>query len=215
MSTEQGAASDADVVALVPDVRRLARSVSYKTGGAVDADELFSIGECALVAAAVRWEPSRYPELRCYAMPRVRGAMLDYLRLIDPMSRRSRTRLKQLEADPAAASSPSAARILESKLSIVSLNTFDNPDEACFSMTDAGGAPDSHKYNPELLVPAIQRLSPVEQFVIWQTCVSGVVDKRVGAFIGGLTGSRVQQLRKAALQRLRQFFTALNKEPCQ
>ena len=56
-------------------------------------DDLASVGKLALISAMAQCSGSA-DEVRAYCFVRVRGAMLDELRRLDPMSRRQRGRIK-------------------------------------------------------------------------------------------------------------------------
>ncbi|MBL8958058.1 MAG: sigma-70 family RNA polymerase sigma factor, partial [Myxococcaceae bacterium] len=71
-------------------IDRVTRRVAARTGGAVSADELFSAGALGLIAAAQRFDPSRDVNFETFAEYRVRGAVLDELRAMDPLPRRLR-----------------------------------------------------------------------------------------------------------------------------
>lgn len=63
----------------------------------VNADDLHGAGVMGLVAAAERFVPSQASTFEAYARLRIRGAMLDELRKLDPCSRRSRIRGKKIQ----------------------------------------------------------------------------------------------------------------------
>ncbi len=71
-------------------IERVTRRVAARTGGAVSADELFSAGALGLLTAAQRFDPSREVSFDTFAEHRVRGAVLDELRAMDPLPRRLR-----------------------------------------------------------------------------------------------------------------------------
>lgn len=77
---------------LVPLLRRIAaRMVTDRTL----IDDLVQEGQIGFLEAARRFDPSRGIKLTTYAMPRARGAMQDYLREADPLSRRQRQLARQ------------------------------------------------------------------------------------------------------------------------
>ncbi len=71
-------------------IDRVTRRVAARTGGAVTAEELFSAGALGLIAAAQRFDPARDVSFETFAEYRVRGAVLDELRAMDPLPRRLR-----------------------------------------------------------------------------------------------------------------------------
>jgi DNA-directed RNA polymerase specialized sigma subunit len=70
-------------------LRFLASRKSQCTGGAVDIDELFSIGECAVAKVLQKFDPSK-GSFSAWAFSHAKWAMQDYMRKIDTVSRRQR-----------------------------------------------------------------------------------------------------------------------------
>jgi RNA polymerase sigma factor for flagellar operon FliA len=73
---------------------RCARRLAARTGGAVQADDLWSAGALGLLEAARRFEATRDVRFETFAEHRIRGAMLDEMRRVDrvPRSVRRKTR---------------------------------------------------------------------------------------------------------------------------
>lgn len=78
-------------------VHYLARRLHNTLSDEADLDELVSAGLGGLLAAAEGFEAERGLAFSTYAATRIRGAMLDELRRIDPLSRGARTRARRLE----------------------------------------------------------------------------------------------------------------------
>jgi RNA polymerase sigma factor for flagellar operon FliA len=81
---------------LLPAVKRMARSQSRRHPNA-DMEELVQVGTLGLLEAAERHRNDQ----TCaegFALRRIRGAMLDFLRRQDPLTRRQRRAVRQLEA---------------------------------------------------------------------------------------------------------------------
>jgi RNA polymerase sigma factor for flagellar operon FliA len=78
-------------------VHYLARRLHSTLADEADFDELVSAGTIGLLAAAEGFEPERGLSFSTYAATRIRGAMLDELRRIDPLTRTSRERARRLE----------------------------------------------------------------------------------------------------------------------
>ena len=64
-------------------VKRIARSIHFQIGQ-LDVDELASVGNEALVGAAMRYDPSSGASFSTYAHYRIRGAMIDAIRSAVP-----------------------------------------------------------------------------------------------------------------------------------
>lgn len=62
-------------------------------------DDLYQSGMIALMEAWAKYDPSEGASFRTYAFYRIRGAMLDYLRGLDTVSRSTRMALKKIETN--------------------------------------------------------------------------------------------------------------------
>ena len=78
-------------------VSRIARRCARSLGGAIDVDDLTSVGIMGLIQAYDKYEPMEGKSFRSYAEFRVRGAILDEMRRIDPMSQPMRRRVRKFE----------------------------------------------------------------------------------------------------------------------
>lgn len=80
-----------------PLVRRIAMRVVRRLPPTITIDDMLSAGWVGLAEALTRCS-SQMPEeeVEAYVSHRVRGAMLDYLRSLDPMSRRMRSASRQV-----------------------------------------------------------------------------------------------------------------------
>jgi len=78
-------------------VHYLARRLHTTLADDADLDELVSAGLGGLLAAAEAFDASRGLAFSTYAATRIRGAMLDELRRVDPLTRGARTRARRLE----------------------------------------------------------------------------------------------------------------------
>ncbi|MGM0578359.1 MAG: sigma-70 family RNA polymerase sigma factor [Myxococcota bacterium] len=78
-------------------VRKLARRYARTSGGVLDVDDLVSVGVMGLLQAHQNYDPSGGKPFRTYAEFRVRGAILDELRRVDPMSQPQRRKSRRLE----------------------------------------------------------------------------------------------------------------------
>mgnify|MGYP006277833969 CR=1 FL=1 len=78
----------------VPLVHRLADRLSMSTGHEQYRQDLVGAGMLGLVQAAHRFDPSLGNQFITFAYPRVRGAMVDFLRSNDILGRSARERLQ-------------------------------------------------------------------------------------------------------------------------
>jgi RNA polymerase sigma factor for flagellar operon FliA len=77
-------------------VRRAAKRMARTLPCQVDPDELLSAGAFGLLAAVERFEPTRGIKFTTFARQPISGAMVDYLREIDHLSRVARSQANQL-----------------------------------------------------------------------------------------------------------------------
>ena len=80
----------------MPLVRKIALGLSRKAPSSVSVDDLVSAGLYGLVDAASRFDPERADQFQSYAEARVRGAMIDELRSVGPLSRDLRAKSHRL-----------------------------------------------------------------------------------------------------------------------
>lgn len=96
----QGADSADSVTALTKQhvglVHHVARQLSRRLHDKVELSELVSAGAIGLMQAAASYEPARGLTFSTYAVPRIRGSILDELRRHDYMSRGARRKARAL-----------------------------------------------------------------------------------------------------------------------
>jgi RNA polymerase sigma factor for flagellar operon FliA len=89
---------DGLITAHLPLVHHVANRMYRATGRSVDLDDLVSAGTVGLIEAAHGFDPDRGLAFATFAVPRIRGAMLDDLRSVDTASRSVRSRQKAIQA---------------------------------------------------------------------------------------------------------------------
>lgn len=77
-------------------VHHVARQLARRLHDQVELDELVSAGAIGLMQAAASYEPSRGLTFSTYAVPRIRGSMLDELRRHDHMTRSARRKARTM-----------------------------------------------------------------------------------------------------------------------
>ncbi len=92
------AAAERLVLAHVRLVQPIARKVLAGLPAHVELSDLIQDGMCGLIGAARRYNARRCVPFTLYAKHRIRGAILDGLRRVDPATRDSRCKVKKLEA---------------------------------------------------------------------------------------------------------------------
>ena len=78
-------------------IERLARRIALRVGIPSALDDLWSAGALGLLDAASRFDPSRNVSFETFVEHRIRGAMLDELRLMDHLPRRLRAQTGELD----------------------------------------------------------------------------------------------------------------------
>jgi RNA polymerase sigma factor FliA len=78
-------------------VRAIAANIRVKIPVHIETEDLIHDGLCGLVDAAKRYDVARRVPFVLYAKHRIRGAILDGLRLMDPVSRDLRAKAKRVE----------------------------------------------------------------------------------------------------------------------
>jgi RNA polymerase sigma factor FliA len=81
----------------LPLVKSVARGVARRLPSWIDPDDLISAGCLGLISATERFDPTRGITFGLFAKYRIRWAIMDELRAIDPVSRRRRQRMQHLE----------------------------------------------------------------------------------------------------------------------
>ena len=85
------------ILSHMPQVKLLAHRL-HRRCPQVEFDDLISVGTIGLIQAVDRFDPDRHLKLKTLAEHRIRGALLDYLRRIDPLPRSVRRFQKQRDA---------------------------------------------------------------------------------------------------------------------
>lgn len=88
---------DSLILKYLYQVKLLARKLHSRCPQ-VELDDLISVGTIGLIEAIDRFDGTRQIKLNTYTEHRIRGAMLDHLRRIDPLSRNIRTFQKRRDA---------------------------------------------------------------------------------------------------------------------
>ena len=83
------------ILSHLPQVRLVASQVHSKCARQVEIEDLVSVGVIGLIQAVDRYDASRGLLFKTLADYRIRGAMLDYLRQLDPLPRSVRRFVRQ------------------------------------------------------------------------------------------------------------------------
>jgi RNA polymerase sigma factor for flagellar operon FliA len=212
--TEAGMHTEEQAVARFrPLVRRMARSLSHKSGG--DADDLGAAGEHGVLEAVRRFDPERGCSLEAYVARRAHGAMRDELRKHDRLSRRTRhavsaahraraTLCQQTAAEPARDDVADALGI-----DAVELAWLEQLNQPAVSIDDVAPVSDDdpcarvlQRETTTWLWQAIASLPERLRTVLVLRSLEERPLKELAALLG-VTEPRVSQLHKAAVDKLR------------
>lgn len=207
-------------------VHRLARRLARGLPPSVLHEDLVSAGLEGLVSAARRFDPTRGQQFVKFAEFRIKGAMLDEIRRHDMMSRGGRLLKKSLEravvrltaslgrppTDEELADSLGVdlcvlqdARSRFGDVRVVSLQSSSAAGKMAFDPADQAPTPEAVAMRIALYeqaADAVARLEDRERLVIELYFREGKKLKEIAARIG-TTDSRVCQIKRAALTKLR------------
>jgi RNA polymerase sigma factor for flagellar operon FliA len=217
-------------------VKRYLPLVRYVVGRMVvtpppglDYEDILSFGVIGLLHALEKFDLSRGFVFQTYAVPRIRGAILDELRKYDWISRTGREKLQKLEhamedllqkhgqvedsklQEELGMDEGAYRELLEisERSFVVSLDETlgygDGEMDRGDSLADPSALPDEvleQREEYEWLYASLQELSEREQLVLSLYYAEGLTLKEIGAILG-VTESRVSQIHGKALMVLR------------
>ncbi|MFT7582361.1 MAG: RNA polymerase sigma factor for flagellar operon FliA [Myxococcota bacterium] len=200
-------------------VHRWARRYAGTSGGIVDWEDLVSVGLMGLVQARMNYAPDSERPFAVYAEFRVKGAILDELRRIDPMSQPMRRKVRALgrkleelshelgreptEQELAKALDLSLAKVQKLRRETQSLRftevTSADTRELRNDMSVSGWDKAEMR---AALTQAIGVLDERSQIILNLYYFEGLTMRELGDVVS-LTEARVSQLHKAAIKTLR------------
>jgi len=208
----------------LPVVRRIAMKLVRRLPRHISIDDLIGAGWVGLVEALRRRHSiASDDQFEAYAAHRVRGAILDYLRSIDPMTRRMRGASRQItaaikkltaELGRAPLEEEIAAELgLELEAYCSLLNEVAEADPARIELTDLhsdghGVAPDDVAVRKQLadhIANAIDTMPQRLQLVLALRYQEECSLREVGEVLG-LTEARACQLHAEAIHRIRAYL---------
>lgn len=172
---------------LVPIV---AKRLISRVPRCVTLDDLNSAGTLGLIQAVDRFDAKQGVAFKSYAQHRIFGAMLDYLRGDDPLSRAERTRIRHTEADYAPTT--------------ISLDQFSDSFPA---LATKGVAPQSAIADRVDLSAARRSLTRRENYVVAMLFDRDRPAREVAEKLR-VNESRVSQIKRRALEKLHAHLTA-------
>src|SRR5437868_2108151 len=94
-NTNQDATRETAILQDMNLVKDIAKRFQGRVPPCITLDDLVSAGMVGLIQAVDRFDTSRGPKFKTYAQHRIHGAMLDFLRDEDPLSRTERRRVRE------------------------------------------------------------------------------------------------------------------------
>jgi len=82
------------VITYAPLVKKIVAGMGLRPDGPIEWDDLLNYGIIGLIDAIDRFDPDRGVQFSSFAAVRIRGAVLDALRQLDPLGRLARRRVK-------------------------------------------------------------------------------------------------------------------------
>lgn len=174
------------VIDLMPLVRKMAFNLAKRLPPCIEVDDLVSEGTIGLMDALEKFDPKKGVALRSYAAWRVRGAMLDFLRRDDHLTRPQRERQKQ---------EPEQAVAFGEEKAVPPLDELPGTDAGPFEnllAREVAGA----------IAEALRGLSLRERMIIERCDLREETQDRVAARLR-CDPSRVSQLRMQAMKKMK------------
>lgn len=192
----------------------------------VDWNDLVSEGVVGLIDAIDKFDPSRGLQFQTYAVPRIRGAIIDSLRASDWVPRSVRSKLRQIEKAQASLEhslgrSPDDEEIarelgiplaeLQEVYSKAAYTSVASLDEIGMNAEDVGpsspGLDEADDDMKQVLVQVVRQLPERDQVIISLYYYEGLTLSEIGQVLG-VSESRVSQLHTRAALTLRSKLQA-------
>ncbi len=229
--TSDAALKEELVKLYLPLVKYIVSKISFNLPSGVDKEDLYGFGVIGLLDAIERYDPKKGYKFETYAVPRIRGAIIDELRKLDWFPRSARTKINKLEdaiykLTQEKGRVPTDDEIMEylgidekeyrnlldlvNRSGVLSLDYVLELEEDDVSLFNA--IPDETTSSPEEVVlqkslveevaNALEKLPEKERLVITLYYYEGLNLKEI-SYVLGVTESRVSQIHGKALGMLR------------
>ena len=200
-------------------VRQLAHCIARHLPASVDVDDLIQAGLTGLIGALRAYDPQRSASVDAYATFRARGAMLDSLRDLDPLSRLQRRGVRAVEQARHDLSGrlgrePDERELAERcQISPEQLGAVRGQQQAAFArsiddetlgVAGAGDPEDelARRRQQVALLAAVRRLPERQQTVVALRYGKDLALREIGQLLG-VTESRACQIHQEAIATLR------------
>ena len=213
------------VMQYAPLVKYVAGRMRTRLPDSVDQDDLVSDGVLGLMDAVERFDPDRGLTFQTFAVPRIRGAIIDGMRAMDFVPRSVRDKLRtvqkaQLALEERLGRSPEVDELArEAGMSVQQVRDLtkqasgNNANQDDFDLADELASAADHAVEQgddnALLMRVVKELGERDQVVIALYYFEGLTLAEIGEVLG-VTESRVSQLHSRATATLRNKITALD-----
>ena len=186
-----------------PMVERIAHraAATYGLPASVDASDLVSCGVLGLAEAWDRFDPERGIAFEAFAIPRIKGAVIDAIRAADWVPRKARQRARETGEQLAVLVSMDEDRGSESGERMSTADKLAD-DQLPEPGTELMVAEDKRE-----LIGTLNRLPERERMIVTLHYFEGVALQEIAKSLG-VTESRVSQLHTRALRMMREGIEA-------
>lgn len=213
---------DQDSLALdyLPAIKAMAFRLKERLPASIDFSDLISIGTEELIKLARKYDSSLNDSFWGYARPRVQGAMLDYLRSLDPLSRGMRTLIKRIDKAISAYYNEhqeepdnlylsklldeSEEKIKEARIASEIYSVMPIDDQ--LGQQDEGALESIEKEELiEVILKILEHATPNEQLVVQLYYYEELSFKEISQVLE-VSETRISQLHKAVIRKVRQYL---------
>jgi RNA polymerase sigma factor for flagellar operon FliA len=229
-------ARDELIARYMPLVKFVIGRMAISPSGAFDVDDVLAAGTIGLLHAVDRFNPDQGVRFETYALQRIRGAIIDAIRSLSPMSRTTLRRIRVLDEAVASLTqllgrAPTRGELaveldvpraelermlIDSTLFVVSLDDGSDDESDAPSMRDLLHDPNARPIDDEIFEPdeivhrlssAIESLSARDQLVLNHYYKEERTLREISREIA-VSESRVSQIRSAAVAKLSVLLSA-------
>jgi RNA polymerase sigma factor (sigma-70 family) len=206
------------ILSHLPQVRLIARSYRRRCPLGTELEDLVGVGTVGLIQAVDRFDASRGLKLKTLAEYRIRGAILDYLRAIDPLPRSVRKFAQRREqvlssSDLARGETPSDLTV--AGLTGLPLETYQElalcvyRSQVSEVMSPRYDIPDDIDMDVAIRQITLERLTrplPRQEAEIVRSLIDGLSPRQIAERLA-ISIAMVSYLKRKATQRMRELLT--------